>query len=114
MPEGHLTRLDFLQSELEEHTKQGEYIMKLRNQPELPRVLKTPHLASTTLKLSAFALATALATQSMAQDEIEEIQITGTRIQREGMESPTPVTDLGLEELASIDPGRQPLGYSQY
>jgi hypothetical protein len=41
-------------------------------------------------------LATALANQGLAQD-IEEIQVTGSRIQREGMESPTPVTQLSLD-----------------
>ncbi len=59
-----------------------------------------------TFRLSTLAVATILATQTFAQDEIEEIQITGTRIQREGMESPTPVTDLGIQELANIDPGQ--------
>lgn len=39
-----------------------------------------------TFRLSTLAVATILATQTFAQDEIEEIQITGTRIQREGME----------------------------
>ena len=50
-------------------------------------------------------LAIVAANQGVAQD-IEEIQITGSRIQREGMESPTPVTDLGIEELGNIDPGQ--------
>jgi len=59
-----------------------------------------------TFRLSTLAVATILATQTFGQDEIEEIQITGTRIQREGMESPTPVTDLGIQELANIDPGQ--------
>jgi len=57
------------------------------------------------LKLSTLMLAIVAANQGVAQD-IEEIQITGSRIQREGMESPTPVTDLGIEELGNIDPGQ--------
>lgn len=70
------------------------------------------HLLSPVLKLSALALATTLANQAWAQD-IEEIQITGTRIQRAGMESPTPVTDVSLEELANIDPGQMAESLSQ-
>jgi len=77
---------------------------KLNNQPALLRASKNQTTKSC-FKLSVLALATTLATQTLAQ-EVEEIQITGSRIQRAGMESPTPVTDLGLEELGNIDPGQ--------
>lgn len=83
---------------------------KRNNKTRQPTPLKP--VLSPVLKLSALALATTLANQVLAQD-IEEIQITGTRIQREGMESPTPVTDLGLEELANIDPGQMAESLSQ-
>jgi len=77
---------------------------KLNNQPALLRASKNQTTKSC-FKLSVLALATTLAIQTLAQ-EVEEIQITGSRIQRAGMESPTPVTDLGLEELGNIDPGQ--------
>jgi len=80
--------------------------MKLNSQLAPLRAIHSAQPPSTILKLSTIALAMTLASQGWAQEEIEEIQITGTRIQREGMESPTPVTDLGLEELGSIDPGQ--------
>jgi hypothetical protein len=54
------------------------------------------NLRKSIFKISALTLATALANQGLAQD-IEEIQVTGSRIQREGMESPTPVTQLSLD-----------------
>ncbi len=57
------------------------------------------------LHLSALAIAMAISHQTYAQD-IEEVQITGSRIQRAGMESPTPVTDVSLQELADMDPGQ--------
>ena len=66
-----------------------------------------------TLKISALALAMTLANQGYAQDEIEEIQVTGSRIQRAGMESPTPVTQLSLDELSSFEPGQLAEALSQ-
>ena len=77
---------------------------KLNNQRAQLRASKS-QTTKACFKLSVLALATTLATQTLAQ-EVEEIQITGSRIQRAGMESPTPVTDLGLEELGNIDPGQ--------
>ncbi|MDG1852201.1 MAG: TonB-dependent receptor, partial [Gammaproteobacteria bacterium] len=77
---------------------------KLNNQRAQLRASKS-QTTKACFKLSVLALATTLAAQTLAQ-EVEEIQITGSRIQRAGMESPTPVTDLGLEELGNIDPGQ--------
>ena len=63
----------------------------------------------------AISAATALINytgQTFAQDDqLEEIQITGSRIKRDvGFESPVPVTALNVEELRMFDPG---LGVSQ-
>lgn len=84
---------------------------KLNNQPALLRGRKNNKISSC-FKLSVLTLATTLATQTLAQ-EIEEIEITGSRIQRAGMESPTPVTDVSLEELGNIDPGQMAEALSQ-
>ncbi len=84
---------------------------KLNNQPALLRGRKNNKISSC-FKLSILTLATTLATQTLAQ-EIEEIEITGSRIQRAGMESPTPVTDVSLEELGNIDPGQLAEALSQ-
>src|SRR3546814_1840917 len=41
-----------------------------------------------------------------AQDTIEEIQVTGTRIRAtDGMVAPTPVTAMSTQELESFQPG---------
>jgi outer membrane receptor protein involved in Fe transport len=51
------------------------------------------------------------ASAALAQSQVEEIRVTGSRIQRDiGFESPTPVTVLDMRELQSLDPG---LGVSQ-
>lgn len=68
--------------------------------------------SKSTFRLSALAMATILANQTFAQD-IEEIQVTGSRIVREGMESPTPVTQLSLDELSSFEPGQLAEALSQ-
>ncbi len=45
------------------------------------------------------------AAASGGSNSIDEIQITGSRIQRPGMSSPVPVTAIGNDELSSISPG---------
>jgi outer membrane receptor protein involved in Fe transport len=42
--------------------------------------------------------------QPPSQPQIEEVQITGTRIQHVGMTTPTPVTSVTLDELTSMQP----------
>ena len=62
-------------------------------------------------KISAMALsiASALFTGGLAQaasEELEEIQVTGTRIRNtDGMVTPTPVTAVTPEEMRNFDPG---------
>jgi hypothetical protein len=49
-----------------------------------------------------------MATTAMARDDgaLEEITITGSRIQRvTGMETPTPVTAVSIDELKVLSPG---------
>jgi iron complex outermembrane receptor protein len=54
--------------------------------------------------LAALASATALA--GVAQEQIEEVTVTGTRIRRtDGMAEPTPVTTLTPQELSIFEPG---------
>jgi iron complex outermembrane receptor protein len=62
-------------------------------------------------KTLAMSLAAIAATMSMgapvyAQDEIEEIAVTGSRIRMtDGMAAPTPVTVVSTAELDAFDPG---------
>ena len=54
----------------------------------------------------ALALAGVQAGFAAEGDELEEIQVTGSRIlQAPGMETPTPVTSVQIEELESLSPG---------
>src|SRR5687768_4562802 len=61
-------------------------------------------------RISAMALsiASALLTGGLAQaasEELEEIQVTGTRIRNtDGMVTPTPVTAVTTEEMRNFDP----------
>jgi iron complex outermembrane receptor protein len=45
------------------------------------------------------------ANPASAQDQLEEVMVTGSRIVRSGMQTPTPVTAVSSQELSSIDPG---------
>src|SRR5688500_17617150 len=64
------------------------------------------------LAISAATAIIIYTNQAFAQaPTVEEIQITGSRINRDvGFESPVPVTSLNVEELSMFDPG---LGVSQ-
>ena len=64
-------------------------------------------LASSLLLGSAvFALAGGLTTSAFAQDaDLEEIQVTGSRISRTTMDTPTPVTTIQASDLAAMAPG---------
>ena len=55
----------------------------------------------------AFALAGGLATAAVAQDGlVEEVTVTGTRIVRDGMSMPTPVTAVTADDLQMMAPGQ--------
>ncbi len=55
---------------------------------------------------AVFALAGGMSTATFAQDaELEEIQVTGSRISRTTMDTPTPVTSINAEDLAAMAPG---------
>jgi len=43
--------------------------------------------------------------QTFAQEDLEEIVVTGSRIERSGMNTPTPVTSVSSEELSNMAPG---------
>ena len=52
------------------------------------------------------ALAGGLQSTALAQDEaLEEIQVTGSRISRTTMDTPTPVTTITADDLAAMAPG---------
>jgi iron complex outermembrane receptor protein len=62
-------------------------------------------------KWCALALAVGAATAAEAQPGaqsagLEEVLVTGTRIQATGMETPTPVTSVTLDELGQMQPGQ--------
>jgi iron complex outermembrane recepter protein len=67
------------------------------------------HYKTKTLALSVSAVTAALmaaAPALYAQEEVEEIQVTGSRIRvTDGMATPTPVTAITSTELANFDPG---------
>jgi iron complex outermembrane recepter protein len=57
----------------------------------------------------AFALAAGLATAAVAQDGpagVDEVTVTGTRIVRDGMSTPTPVTAVTADDLQMMAPGQ--------
>ena len=56
--------------------------------------------------LAAAAAGTAWTQTALAQEELEEIQVTGTRIRAtDGMVTPVPVTAVSTTELSSFQPG---------
>ncbi len=62
--------------------------------------------SSLLLGSAAFALAGGLTTSAFAQDaDLEEIQVTGSRISRTTMDTPTPVTTIQASDLAAMAPG---------
>jgi iron complex outermembrane receptor protein len=69
----------------------------------ITRNFKTRALALSVSAISAGMLITA---PVQAQDDLEEIQVTGTRIRNtDGMVTPTPVTALTTDEMRDFDPG---------
>lgn len=54
---------------------------------------------------AVFALAGGIHTASAQDEQLEEIQVTGSRISRTTMDTPTPVTTINAEDLASMAPG---------
>ena len=71
----------------------------------------SPGIARKTLALSISALTAMVSGALYAQEEIEQITVTGSRIQRDvGFQSPVPVTALNQEELSMFAPG---LGVSE-
>ena len=58
------------------------------------------------LSVSAISTGMLMSTPAIAQDDLEEIQVTGTRIRNtDGMVTPTPVTAVTTEEMRDFDPG---------
>jgi hypothetical protein len=48
-----------------------------------------------------------------AVEELQEVIVTGSRLQREGMSSPTPVTALSTDELLNVNPQSLAQGLAQ-
>jgi outer membrane receptor protein involved in Fe transport len=64
--------------------------------------------------LALVALSASAVTSAYAQEaQLEEIQITGSRITRSTMETPTPVTTIEASELAAMAPGNLIEGLTQ-
>ena len=64
--------------------------------------------------LALVALSAGAVTSAYAQEaQLEEIQITGSRITRSTMETPTPVTTIQASELAAMAPGNLIEGLTQ-
>ncbi|HHX82369.1 MAG TPA: TonB-dependent receptor plug domain-containing protein, partial [Pseudomonadaceae bacterium] len=59
---------------------------------------------STLSKLSV-VIAGLTACSVMAQDVVEEVSVTGSRIRDTGMTSPTPVTSISRDEMDNLSPG---------
>jgi iron complex outermembrane recepter protein len=60
-----------------------------------------------TLTALATSVAAALGSTAMAQEPLDEVMVTGTRILRtSGFQTPVPVTAVTVDELRSIQPGR--------
>jgi outer membrane receptor protein involved in Fe transport len=59
-----------------------------------------------TLVLSVAAVASLWSAAAAAQQQVEELQVTGTRIRAtDGMVTPTPVTAVSINELSAFQPG---------
>ena len=70
-------------------------------------VVRQSRVRSFRMKEVAAAVAIAIGVPALvqAQEAIEEIKITGSRITQSGMNAPTPVTAVSVEELAEMAPG---------
>lgn len=62
---------------------------------------------------AVFALSGSLATSVFAQEALEEILVTGSRISRTTMDTPTPVSTIQAGELSAMAPGNLIEGLSQ-
>lgn len=68
------------------------------------KLVKNWHFKANTLALSV-AAAMLVASGAQAQEKLEEIQVTGTRIRTtDGMVTPTPVTAVSADELKMFEP----------
>ena len=74
----------------------------------IARATKHAALACTSLVPIAFAVVPAYAQTAPAQTAqapaVEEIVVTGTRVQRDGYEAPTPLTVIGVEQIEANAP----------
>lgn len=61
----------------------------------------------------AIALAAAVAGAAHGQESVDEIRVTGSRISRNTMNTPTPITTMTGEELQNVAPGNLIEGLSQ-
>jgi iron complex outermembrane receptor protein len=63
---------------------------------------RTETLSTSLLALMCAVTATNVAAQEPVAEELEEITVTGSRIARDGIASPTPVTVIGAQRLADL------------
>src|SRR5882724_7210586 len=72
--------------------------------------LKARRQGAAVLRIKHVAAAVAIAMGALpvlvhGQEAIEEVKITGSRITQSGMNAPTPVTAVSVEELSEMSPG---------
>ncbi|HEU4618852.1 MAG TPA: Plug domain-containing protein, partial [Gammaproteobacteria bacterium] len=73
--------------------------------------------AAAALSSSALLLTSEARAQEQAADaqqgRVEEVVVTGSRIIRSGMQTPTPVTTVSTEQISQLDPGNMVDALSQ-
>jgi outer membrane receptor protein involved in Fe transport len=62
-------------------------------------------LSSSALLLTSEGHAQEPADQGSQQGQVEEVLVTGSRIMRSGMQTPTPVTTISSDQMSQLDPG---------
>jgi iron complex outermembrane receptor protein len=88
--------------------------MHTRKSP-VPHFRKRLSTVSNGVAMATFALAMVVGGAAQAAEaELEEVTVTGSRIQRtSGLETPTPVTSIGIDDLADMNPRQMVEGLSQ-
>ena len=80
--------------------------MSTQNTSRGARAGKSCHpLRRRTLSKLSIVIAGLTACSVMAQDVVEEVSVTGSRIRDTGMTSPTPVTSISRDEMDNLSPG---------
>jgi hypothetical protein len=91
-------QLSFIHTTIHPHNQRGNLVNK-----SIFRGYKAKALA---IAVSAVTAGLVVTPALYAQDQVEEIQVTGSRVRvTDGMAAPTPVTAITFGELQNFDPG---------